>query len=1016
MADQPNILHTSADPDYGIDFPISLYERPMLAMSNLLLRGDVDAATRSLFAPQTLSPNEMQTITRRIAGPRPGKLVKTVLDVVTNPLVIMGVVGGYLLWPAAGTEALAALYQGVKRAVPECGLLGRWVGGGLTRLRHLVTEGGESMMGAIADLTGEMAHYMEADRNLRVAAYGDALGDGARAGGVQGHQVAMQLKGWNRVVDEDLKKYGIDYIMAPGLQGKLAETPEVISAADKTRNYLDGIKNAMLKDPKIRAQLTAAAEERGLTLGPSLENYWPEMVTPNELQRKVMRWSGDVKARVGLARDYEARMSDNLLAKSGRAVPDLEEMRLHEARGEIVAGTADRIQAGIDADISRFRYDLAGTMQKYGPQRAAIDKALAELTEDLPTPAHILDSAGERLFGAVTGVSNESIPEAIDYAAKLIRTPGTYSMDLDPVLTRYGARMAKTHAWFLAPSSTPGLSLGGKITNLQQTFKDLGTMHSGDYADQYLNEQLLPMILGQKTPRMYARSDLWAWWRQARAGFLKSPIAEKYIPGDARQFMIKNLEDLHSLDIEQVGHGINEYMYLATMGSNLGPATKNIWQNPLTFVNLPGMGWGTWARGIGETFKRAAAYLADAPTMGARPAFEKHFSDFIEASGPTAGVLDKMFGIEHSVGAAATENPSVLKKVEDVMMAPFKFTELWVNRMTSFYGARAKGLAWGKTVAEANRMAGNVVDLSHFTGGPAGMPAGIMDWWAPWRQFMQFPSRLIDFMGASTRMGANPNRLDFGTISRMVAASAGAYTVGKDLLGTDLSQGLLAGALPLPQYSNAPFFPFPLVPPLAQMAGNIAKGINTGTAQPFADTATMLIPGGIAARRLVKTLGPKHADYDNRTPDGRVPVYNDQGGLIGAYSPLQLGMRALGMMPADAAAERGAAEWLVKQRDQIRGYRQQWLQAQMENDPVAADKVQRQFQKRYPELGPMQFHKSDINAIQQRRDTARIDRIMRGFPKEYKPLFQNIVDEAQLGAFTQGAPAQPLPAGLQALQ
>jgi len=281
---------------------------------------------------------------------------------------------------------------------------------------------------------------------------------------------------------------------------------------------------------------------------------------------------------------------------------------------------------------------------------------------------------------------------------------------------------------------------------------------------------------------------------------------------------------------------------------------------------------------------------------------------------------------------------------------------------------------------------------------------------------MQFPCRLVDFIGTSTRMGPNPQRLNFGTISRMVAASATAYTLGKDLLGADVSQGLLAGALPLPQYENAPFYPSPLVPPLVQMAGNVIKGVATGSARPIQDTAPLLVPGGLAVKRLVKTLGPKHADYDHRLPDGRVPVYNDRGGLIGAYSPLQLSLRALGVMPADMAAERGAATWLLKQRDQIRSYRQAWLDAQLANDSVKADAVQAEFQKRYPELGPMQFRKSDINSIRQRRDTARIDRIMRGFPAAYKPLFSNIVSEAQLGGFAENAPATPLPPGLATLQ
>ena len=122
------------------------------------------------------------------------------------------------------------------------------------------------------------------------------------------------------------------------------------------------------------------------------------------------------------------------------------------------------------------------------------------------------------------------------------------------------------------------------------------------------------------------------------------------------------------------------------------------------------------------------------------------------------------------------------------------------------------------------------------------------------------------------------------------------------------------------------------------------------------------------------------------------------------------------MMPIDVAAESGAARWLVTQRDQIRGYRQKWLEAKTANDPIKAEKIQRQFKKQYPELGQMEFTKPDINSIDQRRSSARLSRIMRGMPKAYKPLFQNIVQEAQLSEFTQGAPQTQLPMELEALR
>jgi len=1007
MAEDPDILNSTAEPDYGVSFPISLYDRPLLAMSNLLLRGNVDAATRAIFTPETLTPAEMQSFTRRFAGPKPNPLVKTILDVATNPLVIAGLVGGFLIWPAANPAALSELFLSMRKAVPATGLSGQWVGAAFTRLRHLVGPKG-SMHEAIADLSRATANFVYRNRNLRADAYGH-LGSAVGKGGAGGQRMSAWMQGWAQGAGELEHLYGIKGPISPGLQA-LMQTPE-IGAAAKTRNWSRGLIEKLLgSDAAARKELEALAKARGVSLGKIIDEYIPHMTTPNEFRRTVLR-NDRMKETVV---DWRKPLSGNLLRRPGRNIPDPKTLLAMEARGEVRKGFTQELLAKVDADVAQFRGQLAKELAGVKDSKD-IKKVLGKLIEQSDMSEHYVDSASQRLYAAVTGAGGESVDQAIDWAAKMIRTPGTYSLDFDPIWTRYVGKMAPTWAFHVERTADGAMTLGRKVETLMKEFAATGQLAKGG-ADFYLNKQLLPMMTGTRTARQMARAQKWAEWRLRRAELLKTPVAKKLIPADTRQWMIRNLEDLHSLDIETVGHGINEYLYLSTMGANIGPPTKNVWQNPLTFVTLPGMGLGAWVKGIGETFQRGMAYLADAGKLGPRQAFERHFSDFIETMGPRETLLNRLFGTQLHVGMPATGARSVMQKVKDVMMAPFQFSELWVNRMPAFYGARARGLQWNLSREAANRMAGNVVDVAHFTGGPMGMPAGIMDWWAPWRQFMQFPLRLVDFTMASTRMGKTAGQLDFGTISRMVAASAAAYTVGKGLLGADVSQGLLAGALPLPQYEQAAFYPAPLVPPIVQMAGNVVKGVATGDARPIQDTAALLVPGGLAAKRLVKTLGPKRADYDNRLADGRVPVYNEQGGLIGAYSPLQLGLRALGVMPAEASAERGAAQWLVKQRDQIRQYRQAWLDAQLANDPVKADRVQAEFQKRYPELGPMQFRKSDLNSIQQRRETARINRIIRGFPKDYKPLFENIMTEAQLGAFTQNAPATPLPPGLATLQ
>ena len=72
----------------------------------------------------------------------------------------------------------------------------------------------------------------------------------------------------------------------------------------------------------------------------------------------------------------------------------------------------------------------------------------------------------------------------------------------------------------------------------------------------------------------------------------------------------------------------------------------------------------------------------------------------------------------------------------------------------------------------------------------------------------------------------------------------------------------------------------------------------------------------------------------------------------------------------------------------------------MENDNHKAEEVQREWGKAYPELGKLQIKKSDIRALENRRQISRLHRIEKGLPSAYRPLFSQILGEASLSAIT----------------
>ena len=117
------------DVPFGIasaDFPITFYDRPQLAFSNLL-RGDIDAATRSIFAPQTLTPHEIQSFQNALfKGKKPNPLLKTITDMATNPLVIIGLAVGLWKFPIGSTKPLIDLAAGM---LPKAAAMGKMMSG-----------------------------------------------------------------------------------------------------------------------------------------------------------------------------------------------------------------------------------------------------------------------------------------------------------------------------------------------------------------------------------------------------------------------------------------------------------------------------------------------------------------------------------------------------------------------------------------------------------------------------------------------------------------------------------------------------------------------------------------------------------------------------------------------------------------------------------------------------------------------------------------------------------------------
>ncbi len=1026
------------DIPYGIaaaDFPVTIYDRPQLAFANLL-RGDVDAMTRSIFAPQTLTPHEIQSFRNALfKGKKPDPILKTITDIATNPLVIMGLVAG-LMFPIGSTKPLITLAAGLLPKAKAMGQAMSYVHPAIYNLRSV-----PGMYQALADVVSTKTKFL----SKQFDSVNKIFGKAGRISKAEGYAVAARLDGLHQSSHVMTKMLGgepeIIAIMggkglpiAPGLKAGMRK--EVSGLVGGLRGWLNGIRGTLKNAPGGEKRIQDALAKQGLTYGGEVKYYFPRNAQFDKYHLKAIRGTTRPRYREFMRKEAAiGPLPKHSIARTGGAMPNIEHLQLLESQGVIPQGYTNAAKTVFNRwgdDAAREVEKVWGEVRGLGLDSGWADTAFISRMQD-----YFTKGAGKKFnfsgrFGHKATAKDtlkamaESLTEAsikgddffrteLREVGRVMGTPRQYTLDVWDAAKRYTNSSATVHAWH-------GTGLGKNINHIAS---QSGVWGKQPWLESYVFDDLVPHVRGLKSWQELRRS---IWFSQIKAKVHEfvsvHPMMDHVLSPKNKAFLMKYTGDISgSLSGEGGGASIAHWFHLSTLGANISPASKNLMQTFLTTTNVvgpQGMLRGLkGVRGGGGAVKKIQNYfglLAKGKTT--KEAFRGAFPEYVKDMGDASQIVESLIAgdiAKEGLTGKLISGPGFKKNWEMIkkgMLTPFSLSENF-NRIVSYYAGRNQHLyrnahkLVGATSAgrdlifkEAGKVGQTLTMTTQFTGGPLGIPRAIINTWAPWRQFMHFPLRFGSFLQGSMRMGPDPSKLNLGTIGRTLAGSTAAYVAARNLLGIDLSAGLAVGALPVPVYEGAPFYPWPLVPPVVGVIGTAAKALHTGEARDLGATAALLVPGGIAARKAYRALHPKFADYKNRTPDGRIPIYNNKHALIGAVTPLQLTLKALGLRPSGVAAEQGAAQWLLAQREKLRAYKRDYLQALMENDNKKAGDVQREFQKAYPELGPLQVKKSDIRALENRRQISRLHRIEKGLPSAYRPLFSQILGEASLSNIT----------------
>jgi hypothetical protein len=937
-----------------------VYDRPSLSLSNLI-QGNWGAALQAQFDPDKLSPHERKSIAASMG--LEGTPVEAAINITTNPLVLFGLLGAMAFrWPLPTAQRLMTFSgEWPKRIIPKF----FW-----SRFASPVSENLKNtpIPGVLREITRE-SHL---EQKMYYETWKPAFDRFKKATGREITGTEMNLAGlvmddtfnpgnpvWQqarRMLEESGETKFLGALNNPlkGLEGRV--TPAIRQFAEDSRKLMDTIWERNFTDPVYAPRMRDMLRERaGFRLTKAefpkrIENYFPHLrkISPEAEQtfvtRSIQRELKTKSRNSKVVRQLDKITNQSFAERTGAMLPDPDVLE----------------ELGVD------------------PQVVSAIEAAASRTAD-----------GDPLF---------------------------YGLDYGKTIQRHIASVARARAW-TRPVDARIAEKGFAAKSYGQELKDslyrLRDTEGGLHDARVLADTIVPQMMGGMGPQQANMSLWWQSQKTAAAELLNSKVAKKFMPEKTRQSIKRFLLYDESATIPGIGSTIAGHMYTATLAApNLVPSMLNLLQ-PMTTV-APLVGPKVFGKGYANAGRKMLEYLKLRKAgLGLEEAVEKAMPEFAKAAlelDPTAR-QEVMQSLEHAAGGMIGALKGNYTKITDKLMTAFSHTEMF-NRLVAFESGLLKAgddllgqKVWNPVLGRAvevtkknlpemsRQFATEMTYMTQFGGGVLESPYLTQGWWAPFRQFTTFPLRMAGLLTGP--MARNP-----GYMSQAMLTTGLAYGVGKEVFGTDLSRGLMFGGLPAPSEYGA-FAPYPFSTPTLQIIGGAATGLATGDFEELQRTAPLLVPGGVGMARLVgdipggegvaQFIGRRYADYDNMTPDGKVPVYSADQALIGYYSPQQMIAKAMGLGDVTTGRERAVTQWLQAQREQIRGAKQEMMNAALEGDALSVVRMQQKFERRYPGMGGIPMSPSDARAVHMRMDVSRIERMLETMPADMRPDFSAAV-------------------------
>jgi len=662
------------------------------------------------------------------------------------------------------------------------------------------------------------------------------------------------------------------------------------------------------------------------------------------------------------------------------------------------------------------------------------------IAPDIALQKYIVSSARDAVMFADDPLANKSIIAALkDFS--IGRTNVRYPA---PTGEKKGAGAWRS-IWAAGEGERPagGFSLHDIVETQMKSLED--QMGADAYLPSSLRQHVLPAVFGYRPVEDGASRGMAMWLKGhtlslANSDFFKAVeahggVAERFVRGMRRY---GTSAPGSSTDL---GGSVASMFYGSTIGLNLNTALTNLLQ-PLH--NLHQLGFKNTVKAYAQTIEQMYKYGQERARLG-RNASPEQIEAAMDAtmSRKLAGGVDVKMREIADISSAwdAVEKPgfgaqltSSRGGVFEAVMKPFQITEM-VNRLATgnaVLNAAEEGWAMGgrQNIYDpfrAQQEARAAVEGMQFGSSPLNRPImfykGFLSNPAI-RQFMQFPVRsavniltMPDIVGGSrTVLGQEITRKGWlGTkgidTMRMLGVSAIAYEVGKNMLGADLSRGLAVGFVPDVDVDKDKELMVP-VPPFADaMYSGVRSFMAGGDKEILSDVVPMIIPGGVSISRALggmpksetlQALGlqKRYAGWDQQDAEGNVPVFDNNGRMLGMYSGSDIVLRSLGTDMGRFQNQGEVTQFLLKNRDQMRDQRREWIASVLGNNISQAQKIKANYERQFGmPLTVTQQQMREATRVREESVAARTLKSMdKDLQQQYQDVLQGSVPQAMLNA------------------